>query len=367
MLPYFTEVFGNPASTRHTFGRDAHAAVETSREVLGRALNAKPQDVCFTSGATESLNLAIKGSYLANRRRQQHYITVCTEHKAVLDSFRWIEAEGALVTYLPVDKNGMLDPGQVANAIKPETVMVSVMAANNEIGVIQPLQKIGAICRSRGIVFMTDATQALGKIPLDVEEMSVDLLACSAHKVYGPKGIGALYCRRSAPRVDLTPIIDGGGHERGLRSGTLNVPGIVGFAKAVDLATREMRREGTRLKALRGSLVEALRNLIPEVTLNGALEPRLPGNLNIRIAGVESQALIIALADSIAVSTGSACTSSAVEPSHVLKALGLADQEVRCSIRFGLGRTTTSDQIEFAARAVADEATRLRMLVRTAG
>jgi cysteine desulfurase len=362
MMPYFNQVFGNPASKNHTFGRDAHRIVEISRERISKAINGKPQDVCFTSGATEAINLAIKGLFFANRTKRQHYITVLTEHKAVTDSFRRIETEGAKVSYLPVDSLGMLDPEEIVKAMRPETIMVSVMTANNEIGVIQPMKEIGAICRERNVFFMTDATQALGKIPLDVEAMSIDLLACSAHKIYGPKGIGALYCRRSMPRVSLLPIIDGGGHERGLRSGTLNVPGIVGFAKAVELCLKEIKREQPRLRGLRETLYHILKEGIPDIKLNGHPELRLAGNLNVCIPGVESEALIIALAETVALSSGSACTTAAVEPSHVLKALGLSDGDVHSSIRFGFGRLTTEAEAEYAAARVSEEACRIRHL-----
>jgi cysteine desulfurase len=279
-----------------------------------------------------------------------------------LDSFHRIESEGAEVTYLPVDGQGMLEPQQVIDAIRPQTIMVSVMAANNEIGVIQPINEIGAICRERNVFFMTDATQALGKVPLDVQAMNIDLLACSAHKIYGPKGIGVLYCRRSMPRVPLIPIIDGGGHERGLRSGTLNVPAIAGFAKAVELSLKEMKAEQPRLRRMRDALYQALREGIPDLKLNGHPDHRLAGNLNVCIPGVEAEALIIALTDTIAISSGSACTTAAVEPSHVLRALGLSEVAVHCSIRLGLGRQTSRDDTNFAAEVIATEARRIRFL-----
>ncbi len=363
MIPYFSHVFGNPASKNHAFGRDAHRVVEGAREVFGKATNASPQDICFTSGATEAVNLAIKGLFFANRGKRQHYITVVTEHRAVLDSFRRIESEGAEVTYLPVDGLGMLDPQQIASAIRPETIMVSVMTANNEIGVIQAIREIGAVCRERNVFFMTDATQALGKIPIDVQAMNIDLLACSAHKIYGPKGIGALYCRRSMPRVPLLPIIDGGGHERGLRSGTLNVPGIVGFAKAIELTIKEMKHEQRRLGKLRDTLYQTLKQGIPDIKFNGHPEHRLAGNLNVCIPGIESEALIIALSDTVAISSGSACTTAAVEPSHVLKALGLAEADIHCSVRVGLGRQTTGEEVSYAGQVITTEAQRIRSLV----
>ena len=273
-----------------------------------------------------------------------------------------IEAEGARVTYLPVDVEGMVEPRAVAAAIRPETIMVSVMAANNEIGVIQPIAEIGSICRERKVFFMTDATQAFGKMPLDVQEMNIDLLACSAHKMYGPKGVGALYCRRSLPRVPIQPIIDGGGHERGLRSGTLNVPGIVGFAKAVEVSLREMKSEQKRLCAMRDGLFAAFKVALPDIRLNGHAEKRLAGNLNACIPGVESEALIIALTNDVAISSGSACTTAAVEPSHVLKALGMSDEDVHSSIRIGLGRMTSEAEVKYAGDCIGRESTRIRQL-----
>jgi cysteine desulfurase len=359
MTPFFTEVFGNPASKTHAFGRHAQRAVDAAREILGKSINARPQDICFTSGATESVNLAIKGLFHACGQ-PAHFITVATEHPAVLDSFRRIESEGAEVTRLPVDAQGMLDSRQISGAIRPHTKMASVMAANNEIGVLQPLREIGAICRERGIFFMTDATQAFGKVPLDVQALSIDLLACSAHKIYGPKGIGALYCRRTSPKVPLVPMIDGGGHERGLRSGTLNVPGIAGFAKAVEIALSEMETEQARLRGLRDSLYQSLMEGIPDLRLNGHPDHRLAGNLNVCVPGIVAESLIIALADAVAFSTGSACSTAAVEPSHVLKALGLASAEVHASIRLGLGRNTSAPEVRHAALAIVEQVARLR-------
>jgi cysteine desulfurase len=362
MTPYFTSVFGNAASKSHAFGREARRAVETAREIIGQSIHARPQDICFTSGATESVNLAIKGLFHAGGKKPQHFITVATEHPAVLDSFRRIESEGAEVTYLPVDARGMLDPRQIAGAIRPHTKMVSVMAANNEIGVLQPLEEIGAICREHNLFFMTDATQALGRIPLDVQALNIHLLACSAHKIYGPKGIGALYCCRSNPKVPLQPIIDGGGHERGLRSGTLNVPGIVGFAKAVEMALEDMESEQTRIRGLRDALYQALKTGIPDLKLNGHPGQRLAGNLNVCIPAIVSESLIMALADDVAFSTGSACTTAAVDPSHVLKALGLASAEIHASVRLGLGRHTTMAEVRHAALAIVEQVARLRGL-----
>ncbi len=362
MIPFFTQMFGNAASKDHAFGREAHRAVEAARAIIGRSINARPQDICFTSGATESANLAIKGIFHAGGASPQHFITVVTEHPAVLDSFRRIESEGAEVTCLPVDGQGILDPKQIADAIRPHTKMVSVMAANNEIGVLQPLKEIGAICRERSVLFMTDATQALGKIALDVQALNVHLLACSAHKIYGPKGIGVLYCRRSSPKISLRPIIDGGGHERGLRSGTLNVPGIVGFAKAIEVSLGEMKTEQARLRELRDTLFQALRQEIPDLKLNGHPDHRLAGNLNVCIPGIVNESLILALADDIAFSAGSACTTAAADPSHVLKALGLSSAEVNASVRFGLGRSTNAAEVQHAALVIVEQVAKLRRL-----
>jgi cysteine desulfurase len=359
MLPYFTEIFGNPASKNHTYGNEAFKAVEESREILAKAIKARSQEIIFTSGASESINLAIKGVALANRTRGKHFITVATEHKAVLDCYEWLAANGFETTILPVNADGLLDPAQVAGAIRPDTILVSVMAANNEIGVIQPLKEIGKICRDQNVYFMTDATQALGKIPLDVQALQVDLLAASGHKVYGPKGIGFLYVRRSNPRVVIEPIIHGGGHEKGLRSGTLATPNIVGLAKAVEIALKEMPKEQERLRKLRDQLLAALLTAIPDAKVNGSMEQRLAGNLNIVFPGVESEALMIALRTDIAVSSGSACTTAAVLPSHVLKSLGLSDAQSHSSLRFGLGRYSTPHEIEFTSVRLTEEVQRL--------
>jgi len=359
MLPYFTEIFGNPASKNHTYGNEAFKAVEESRDVLAKVINAKSQEIVFTSGATESINLAIKGVALANHSRGKHFITVATEHKAVLDCFEWLTRNGYEITILPVDAEGLLDPVQVSNAIRPDTILVSVMAANNEIGVIQPLKEIGKICRDNNVYFMTDATQALGKIPLDVQGLKIDLLAASGHKVYGPKGVGYLYVRRSNPRVIIEPNIHGGGHERGLRSGTLATPNIVGLAKAVELAVKEMPKEQKRLREMRDQLMNALLAAVPGARVNGSLQQRLSGNLNITFPGVESEALMIALKSQIAVSSGSACTTAAVQPSHVLKALGLSDAQSHSSIRFGLGRLTNPSEIAHAVTELCIATARL--------
>jgi cysteine desulfurase len=361
MMPYFTANFGNAASRNHEFGRIASVAVESAREIVGRSINAKPQDIIFTSGATESINLAIKGAFAASEKSSPHFITVATEHSAVLDTMKRIQVDGAEVTILPVDGKGFVDLDLVAQAIKPNTVMISVMAANNEIGVLQPLKDIGNICRDKDVFFMTDATQAIGKIPIDIESMNIDLLACSAHKIYGPKGVGALFCRRSLPRVPILPLIDGGGHERGLRSGTLNVPGIVGFGSAISISTKEMKAEQSRLLMLRNTLLADLQNGL-DVRLNGDLEKRLAGNLNLSIAGVLSDSLMIALSENVALSTGSACTTARVEPSHVLLALGLSLDQVRSSIRIGIGRNTKMEEIKYAGECILREAKRISSL-----
>lgn len=362
MMPYFTEVFGNPASKNHTFGNEAYAAVEDSRASLAKALNAKPQEIVFTSGATEAINLAIKGVAIASRTPSAHVITVATEHKAVLDCCEWLLTRGFGVTILPVGPDGMLDSEELEKAIRPETILVSVMAANNEIGVLQPLQEIGNICSRNGIYFMTDATQALGKMPIDVRKLNIDLLAASAHKVYGPKGIGLLYIRRSNPRVCIDALVHGGGHEKGLRSGTLPTPNIVGFAKAIEIAAKEMPKEQSRLQRLRDDFLARIRSDIPNIHVNGSLTQRLPQNLNISFENVESEALMIALKSEIAVSSGSACTTAAVLPSHVLKAIGLSDAQAHSSIRFGLGRFTTEEQLNRAHEALTREIFRLRRI-----
>jgi len=360
MLPYFTEVFGNPASKNHTFGNEAFKAVEDARETIAKAIKARSQEIIFTSGATEAINLAIKGVALANRHRGKHFITVATEHKAVLDCFDWLTANGFETTILPVDSKGLLDPAQVVAAIRPDTILVSVMAANNEIGVIQPLKDIGKICRDRCIYFMTDATQAIGKMPLDVQALQVDLLAASGHKVYGPKGIGFLYVRRSNPRVLVEPIIHGGGHEKGLRSGTLATPSVVGMAVAVEIAVQEMPTEQTRLCELRDQLLASLLAGIPDAKVNGCMEHRLAGDLNLTLPGVQSEALMITLKSRLAISSGSACTTAAVLASHVLRATGLTEEESHRSIRLSVGRFTTTADIRAASTAILDECRRIR-------
>lgn len=370
MLPYFSERFGNAASTSHVFGWEAKEAVDEARESLAAALGASPRDIIFTSGATESNNLAIWGVCEWPRRRGNHVISVCTEHPAVLDPLGKLARRGYEVTLLPVRPNGQADAGmidldQFAQAIRDDTVLVSVMLANNEIGGLQPLRDIGRICKARGILLHSDATQAVGKVPVDVEDLQVDLLSLSAHKLYGPKGVGALYVRRRNPQVRLERQIDGGHHEQGLRSGTLNVPGIVGLSRAVALCVEEMTEESARLRQLRGQLFAGLQAALPEVSLNGpALDPpegRLAGNLNCSFAGVEGEALMLGMRD-LAVSSGSACSSGSPEPSHVLRSLGLSDDLTRSSLRFGLGRFNTEEEIAFAIDRVAATVQRLRSL-----
>ena len=360
MLPYFTENFGNPASKSHAYGHDAFAAVEEAREILAKSIKAKAQEIIFTSGATEAVNLAIKGVAAANLGRGSHFVTVATEHKAVLDCFQTLSKTGHEVTILPVCKNGLIDVELFRSALKPDTVLAAVMTANNEIGVIQPVHELGKICRQAGVYFFTDATQAFGKVLLDVQSSQIDLLAASAHKIYGPKGIGMLYVRRSNPRVKINAIIDGGGHERGLRSGTIATPNVVGFAKAIGIALKERSTEEQRTLKLKQELERTLLDGIPGARVNGDTKQRLAGSLNITLPGVDSEALMIALKDKIAVSSGSACTTAAVVPSHVLQALGCAPDETRSSLRFGIGRFTTSEDIHVASDALLEAHARLR-------
>jgi len=349
MLPYFREDFGNPSSASHIFGWRAEAAVENARERLAAAIGAgDPREIVFTSGTTESDNLALMGVARANRKRRDHLVTTCIEHPAVLDACRALERDGFSVSYLPVDGDGLVDPGAVRAAIGERTALVSVMAANSEIGVLEPLAEIGRICRERNVLFHTDAAQAVGKIRVDVDALGVDLLSLCAHKLYGPKGGGALYVRTRRPRLRLEPLLYGGGHERGRRSGTLPVPLVVGFAKAVDLCLEELDSEAARLSELRQRLWGRLSAELDDVYLNGHPELRLPGNLNVSFGGVEADHLLIALED-VAMSTGSACSSASTEPSHVLTALGLSDARIRGAVRFGLGRSNTRQEIDWVA------------------
>ncbi|HTM08395.1 MAG TPA: IscS subfamily cysteine desulfurase [Verrucomicrobiae bacterium] len=360
MLPYFNEKFGNAASRNHAFGWEAEAAVDQAREEIARLIHSSPREIVFTSGATESDNLAIKGAAEAGRDRGDQIVTCATEHRAVLDSCKALQRQGFKVTFLPVDRAGRLDLERLRAAVNEKTILVSLMAANNEIGTIHPLKEIGRIAKEKNVIFHCDAAQAVGKITIDVEEMGIDLLSISAHKMYGPKGIGALYVRSKGRKIKLKPIIDGGGHERGLRSGTLNVPGIVGMGKACALAQHEMAGEAKRLTALRERLKDGLLHRLDEVYVNGESE-RLPGNMNLSFAYIEGESLMMALKD-IALSTGSACTSASLEPSHVLRALGLDENLIHASIRFGIGRFNTEEEIDYTIERVAEEVTRLRKL-----
>ncbi|HUY93237.1 MAG TPA: aminotransferase class V-fold PLP-dependent enzyme [Pirellulales bacterium] len=370
MLPFFSQRYGNARSVSHAWGWEAKDAVDESRQSIAAAIGAEPREIVFTSGATESNNLALRGVAERGKRKGDHFISLATEHKAVLDPLERLGRRGFEVTLLPVAPvgeacAGLVDTGRVAAAIRDDTALVSVMLANNEIGVIQPLAEIGAICRQRGVLLHCDATQAVGKLPVDVTELQIDLMSFSAHKIYGPKGVGALYVRRRSPPVRLQPQIDGGGQEGGLRSGTLNVPGIAGFAKALELCLAELPAEATRLAELRDRLCAGLLKALEGVSLNGpALSDRsrrLPGNLNLSFAHVDGEALMMSM-KRLAVSSGSACTSADPEPSHVLRALGLSEDLTRASLRFGLGRFNTADDVEFAIEAVSQAVVRLRKL-----
>jgi cysteine desulfurase len=358
MLPYLRDVFGNAASKSHSFGWKAEEAVEAAREQVARLVGASAKEIVWTSGATESNNLAIKGAAEFHAAKGKHLVTVKTEHKAVLDSMHALERRGWEVTFLDVEKDGRLDLGRLEAALRPDTVLVSVMHANNEVGVVQPIAEIGELTRARGILLHCDAVQSAGKIPFDVEAMNVDLASLSAHKMYGPKGVGALYVRRK-PRVRITAQMDGGGHERGFRSGTLNVPGIVGMGKAAELGLAERETEAARVLALRERLRRGLLAGLDLVTVNGSLEHRLPGNLNASFAYVEGEALMMAIKD-VAVSSGSACTSASLEPSYVLRAMGIGDDLAHSSIRFGLGRFTTEEEVDFTVRLVVEKVKKLR-------
>jgi cysteine desulfurase len=359
MLPWFTERYGNPSSKGHRFGWEAEEAVEAARAEVARLITAEPREIVFTSGATESDNLAIRGVLLHPRVRGKHLVTTAIEHDAVLGPAAALARQGVEVTVLPVPPSGLVEVDRVAAAIRPDTALVSVMAANNEIGTIQPVGEIGRIARERGALMHSDAAQALGKIPLDVAALGVDLMSLSAHKVHGPKGVGALYIKRRGARVRIEPLVHGGGQEGGLRSGTLNVPGIVGFGRACAIAEAEMAAEATRLGALRDRLLARLQSGIDGVRVNGALAPRLPGNLNLAFPGVDGAALLVALKD-IAVSSGAACKTGTNEPSHVLRAIGLGDELALSSLRFGIGRFNTEDEIDAVAAAVTAAVGRLR-------
>jgi len=359
MMPFFFEKFGNPASRNHAFGWEAEEAVEAARKQVADLLGASAKEIIFTSGATESNNLAIKGAAEMYREKGNHIITCVTEHKAVIDTCKKLEKQGSRVTYLPVQKDGRISLYDLRAAITDKTILISIMTANNEIGVLQPIAEIGAIAKEKGILFHTDAVQAVGKVPFNVNDLKVDLASLTAHKMYGPKGVGALYVRRRNPRVLVAEQISGGGHERGMRSGTLNVPGIVGMGKAAALANAEMATESARLSALRDRLNGLLHENLDEIYINGSMEHRLPHNLNISFAYVEGESLLMGIND-VAVSSGSACTSASLEPSYVLKALGAGDDLAHSSIRFGLGRWTTEEEVVYVVEKLTSVVRRLR-------
>jgi cysteine desulfurase len=361
MLPYFTEKFGNAASRNHSFGWAGEEAVENARAQVAALIGATPKEIIFTSGATESDNLMIKGVAEMYREKGNHIITQAIEHKAVLDTCKRLEKYGYEVTYLPVRRDGRVDPEDVRKAITPKTILITIMYANNEIGVINPMAEIGKIAKEHGIIFAVDGVQAVGKIPVDVQKDNIDLLSISGHKIYGPKGVGALYVRRRNPRVQLSAIIDGGGHERGMRSGTLNVTGIIGLGKACELAHQEMPEESKRMSALRDRLRKGLEATLDEVYINGSMEHRLPNNLNMSFAYVEGESLLMGIND-VAVSSGSACTSATLEPSYVLKALGVGEDLAHTSIRFGLGRFNTEEEVDYVTDKMVQVVTKLREL-----
>ncbi len=359
MLPYFTEKFGNAASRNHAFGWEAEEAVDKARKQIAHLIHADAKELVFTSGATESDNLAIKGVVEMYREKGDHIITSTTEHRAVLDTCKALEKKGVKVTYLAVDKTGMVNPEDVRNAITEKTILITIMMANNEIGTINPVKEIGKIAKEKGILFHCDATQGVGKIPVDVQDMGIDLMSFTAHKIYGPKGVGALYVRKKAPRVRVAPMMDGGGHERGMRSGTLPVPLIVGFGKACELCEQEMASESVRLAALRDRLHESITKSLDEVYLNGHPTLRLPNNLNLSFAYVEGESLLMGVKE-IALSSGSACTSATLEPSYVLRALGVGSDLAHSSIRFGLGRFSTEEEVDYTAKRIVEVVNRLR-------
>lgn len=361
MLPYFGQAYGNAASRNHAFGWEAEKAVEQAREQIAASIGAKPREIVLTSGATEADNMAVLGVARMYTEKGRHIIGTSIEHKAVLDPLAALAREGFEVTLLPVDCRGLVSPDDLRSAIRPDTTLVSVMTANNEVGTIQPIAELGSICRERGVLFHTDAAQAVGRLPIDVEEMKIDLLSLSGHKLYGPKGVGALYVRRRNPRVRLAPILFGGGHERGFRSGTLNVPGVVGMARAIELCLEERDAESKRVAGLRDRLQERLLAGLDYAVVNGCTENRLPGNLNISFAYVEGESLLMGM-EGIAVSSGSACTSASLEPSHVLRAMAVGEELAHSSIRFGLGRFTTLEQIDYVAEQTVAAVKHLREL-----
>jgi len=359
MLPYFIEKFGNAASRNHQFGWEAEEGVESARKQIAKLIHCDPKELVFTSGATESDNLALKGAVEMYKEKGNHVITSMTEHRAVLDACKALEKRGIEVTYLSVDKEGRVNPQDVRNAITEKTILISIMLANNEIGTINPIAEIGKIAKEKGVVFHCDATQGVGKIPVDVNQLAVDLMSFSSHKIYGPKGVGALYVRKKGPRVRLVPQIDGGGHERGMRSGTLPVPLIVGFGKAAELCEQEMTAESQRIAAMRDRLQARIMEKLDECYLNGHPTERLPNNLNISFAYVEGEALLMGVKE-IALSSGSACTSATLEPSYVLRALGVGSDLAHSSIRFGLGRFNTDEEVDYTAKRMVEAVTRLR-------
>lgn len=361
MVPFFTERFGNASSRNHSFGWEVEEVVENSRQTIASCMGAKTSEIIFTSGATESNNLVLLGASSMYADKGRHIVTLKTEHKAILDTCEYLESTGVEVTYLPVQEDGLVDLNLLSESLRDDTILVSIMAVNNEIGVIQPIKEIGALCREKGIFFHTDAAQALGKIPMHVDEMNIDLLSFSGHKVYGPKGIGGLYVRKRNPRVKLSPIMHGGGHERGMRSGTLNVPGIIGLGKALEICMEEMDEESKRLRALRDRLENTLLKEIDFSYLNGHKEKRIPGNTNLSFNYVEGEGLMMAIPN-IAVSSGSACTSASLEPSYVLRALGRSDELAHSSIRFGLGRYTTEEDVDYVIENMIAGVRKLRDL-----
>ncbi len=361
MLPFFTEKFGNAASRNHSFGWEAEKAVDDARRQIAMLIHADPKEIIFTSGATESDNLALKGVVEMYREKGDHIVTSMTEHRAVLDTVKRLEKHGIKVTYLPVDKDGFVNPDDLNKAMTDKTILISIMMANNEIGTINPIAEIGKLAKARGVLFHCDATQGVGKIPVDVEAMGIDLMSFSAHKIYGPKGVGALYVRRKNPRVRLAPMIDGGGHERGMRSGTLPVPLIVGFGKACEICNQVMPEESKRLTELRERLKDGILKNLDEVYLNGHATKRLPNNLNLSFAYVEGESVLMGLKE-IAVSSGSACTSATLEPSYVIRALGVGSDLAHSSIRFGLGRFNTEEEVDYVIRRVTETIQKLRAM-----
>jgi cysteine desulfurase len=361
MVPYLAEFFGNSASRNHSFGWAAEEAIEQARGQIASLLGASAKEIVFTSGATEGDNMALKGAVEFYGSKGKHIITSVIEHKAIIDTARWLERQGCEITWLPVDDQGLIDPADVEKAIRPDTILVSLMHGNNEIGVLNPVAEIGAICKANKVLFHTDAAQTVGKIPIDVNEMGIDMLALSAHKMYGPKGIGALYVRRKNPRVRIAPLLHGGGHERGMRSGTLPVHQIVGLGKAAELCEQELAGEMKHTIALRDRLLARISAGVPEILINGDMAERLPGNLNISFTFVEGESLLMALRD-VAVSSGSACTSASLEPSYVLRALGIEDENAHSSIRFGIGRFNTEAEIDYVADIVISSVEKLRAM-----